>query len=370
MNRLFFAVAVSLIVTACVNGVETKPPPTTADLPASAKRPHELHNPFAVKPVGPALKGTPLFDTCGAAPAAIRDLDIPKFYGDKAHSIVEPKLLKNNRAAVEPLHEYFKDINRMVEAYAGARPPNSAAARCALTWLASWAKQDALLGTMNEQGQYEQKWTLGILAMAYLRVRDVDGQDATAKKDVEAWFRKIAAQVQPLYRRPERSDNRNNHAYWAGMAVAAAGLASDDAALFQWGVGQFDIFVAQENAKGLLPLELDRKARALHYHAFAAQPLAMLAWMAGANGIDLASRGKGSLGRLVDNVLKGYEQPEWFAQVAGEKQEPLKPNDIVFLEFYSPHKRDPAVDKLRAVAATSRDERFGGKVGLLFEATR
>ncbi len=175
----------------------------------------------------------------------------------------------------------------------------------------------------------------------------------------------------PDYERPSRSDNRNNHAYWAGLAVAAAGVAAADAELFEWGIGQYRLFLAEIQPDGTLPLEMRRKARALHYHLYSAAPLVMLAELGAANGIDLYGRGDGALRRLIERVTSGLEDPSWFEARAGARQDipdKLGPTDLAWMEpCYARLKSAsllPYIRRFRPMA----DRTLGGDLSLAFGA--
>src|SRR6185312_4049788 len=54
----------------------------------------------------------------------------------------------------------------------------------------------------------------------------------------------------------------NNHLYWAGVEVSAAGIAANDRELFDWGMNTYHVGVAQIQPDGTLPLEIRRGQRA------------------------------------------------------------------------------------------------------------
>jgi hypothetical protein len=101
------------------------------------------------------------------------------------------------------------------------------------------------------------------------------------------------------------NDGTNNHYYWAGFAVMAAGIAADDRKLFDWGVSTYNEAMSRIQPDGTLPLEMARGQRALHYHVFALAPLTMMAEMGYANGLDLYNANNGALKRLIDVTAAG-----------------------------------------------------------------
>jgi poly(beta-D-mannuronate) lyase len=249
------------------------------------------------------------------------------------------------------------------------RPAQPAEAARTVEALAVWARARALLGTVNQQGEYEREWTLAGLALAYLRVRDAPGVEAGERISVERWLVKIAEAVQPNYGRANRLSSANNHAYWAGLAVAAAGAAAQNRTLFDWGLGEARIGIAQVRADGFLPLELERKALALHYHLFALAPLVMTAELARANGIDLYKEGDGAIRRLAERTIAGLADPAPFATAAGAVQEvkrPLRGADLAWAEPYFARFHDRRLAPLLAAARPLRDDRLGGDLTLAF----
>src|SRR5207248_6859880 len=85
----------------------------------------------------------------------------------------------------------------------------------------------------------------------------------------------------------------------------------------------FRIGIAQITRDGTLPFEMQRGARALHYHLFAAAPLVAIAELAAANGMDLYSEEHHALPRLVHRALGGVDDSAFFTEKTGQEQEPF-----------------------------------------------
>jgi poly(beta-D-mannuronate) lyase len=301
--------------------------------------------------------------------APIRDLAGVSYYTDAHHSIADPVLKKRNEATFAPLRSFVAQVLELAGGWMKSRPADVAYAARALERLDTWARAGALLGTVNQQGEYEREWTLGSLALAYLQIRDAPGLDPTARATVEAWLVKIAEAVQPSYGHAGRTSSANNHAYWAGLAVGATGAAAQNRRLFEWGLAEARIGIAQIRADGFLPLELDRQALALHYHLFALAPLVMLAELASANGVDLYAEGNGAIRRLADRVINGWRDPTAFAAAAGVAQEtklPPRAADLAWAEPYFARFHDRRLAPLLAAARPLRDDRLGGDMTLAF----
>jgi poly(beta-D-mannuronate) lyase len=178
----------------------------------------------------------------------------------------------------------------------------------------------------SNQADYVQGWMLGAFAVAWLKIRPaVQNLDPAVRAQVTSWLAQIADDVRGYYDpRIGKTDARNNHRYWAGFEVMAAGIAADRRDLFEWGIASFEIGANQITADGTLPLEIARRSLALHYHLFAAAPLVAMAELAAANGIDLYSRNDHALAQLVDRAVAGITAPDWFAAKAGVAQEPVR----------------------------------------------
>ncbi|HSY38620.1 MAG TPA: alginate lyase family protein [Polyangia bacterium] len=309
----------------------------------------------------PAAPPTPL------APP-IRDLTGVSYYLDASRSVADPARKKQNEAAFAPLRAYVAGVIDLADGWMESRPADPAYAIRAVDALAAWARGGALLGTVNQQGAYERVWTLAGLALAYLKVRDAPHVDPAARASVEAWLVKVAQAVKPRDARPGRMSDANNHADWAALAVAAAGAAARDRALFDWGLTRARIGIAQIRPDGFMPLELGRGAMALHYHLFALAPLVMLAELGEANGVDLYAEDQGAIGRLANRVIEGLRDPAPFAAAAGIAQQVRPPRgpDLAWAEPYYARFRDRRLLPLLTTARPWRDDRLGGDLTAAF----
>jgi poly(beta-D-mannuronate) lyase len=302
----------------------------------------------------------------------VRDLIGVSFYVDKTHSVVDPVKKRENEAAVLPVRQFVASVTALADGWMRSSPAKPEYAKAALDQLFAWASASALLGEVNQQGGYERKWTLGGLALGFLKVRTAPGLDPGKVAATEAWFSKVAAAVMPPYEDAKNSSSRNNHAYWAGLAIAAAGVATNDHRLFDWGMNRARMGIAAIRADGTLPLEMDRATLALHYHAFALPPLVMLAEIGAANGVELYDENNGALRRLADRVVVGMDDPGSFEKLAGVAQEfPLtthpKASYIAWGEAYYARFHDPRLLKwLGSGARPLEDQRLGGDQTLAF----
>jgi len=287
-------------------------------LPAVAATP--LRSPWDLHPV--AITDRPY--TCPAPVHVSPNLTSSGYYTDAHHSVIDPEAQEQYKEAAAPYQEVTRRIIQAADEYqtTGSR----AAAECAALLIDTAAKDRFLAGTMNgSQSFYVQKWLVGAIAIAYLKVRPSGVASAAQTAEILRWLKNVSGQsmefADPPGARHTPGHALNNHRYWAGLEVAAIGIAADDPRLFKWGIESGEVGIKQIQKDGTLPLEMDRAARALHYHLFAAGALVMLAEFGAANGKDLYEDHNGALKRLVERSAGGVTDPSYFRQKTGVEQE-------------------------------------------------
>ncbi|MBI0536753.1 hypothetical protein D9599_14340 [Roseomonas sp. KE2513] len=274
-----------------------------------------LAGPFlpAPEPSGPTA-------SCEPPGAPVRNLESTGFYADPAFSRPDPLRMRADAEAGRPLVEWLTLVQRAVARH---RAGEAGAADCALAALDQWAKGGALLGAFNLQGGYHRKWALAGAALSFLAIREAPGLDPVALGRTARWLGEVAEAVRPHYERNSTaiiSDVRNNHAAWAGLAVAAAGIAGGNRVQLDWGVARLRAQLAQVDERGVLPQEAKRGAMALHYHLFALDAVAALERLAAANGIALTGGERSAYARLRDLCLAAARDPARMEAIAGVPQ--------------------------------------------------
>jgi poly(beta-D-mannuronate) lyase len=276
-----------------------------------------LNGPFLPAPArqdGPAAP-------CEASPRPVRNLEGVPFYGDRASSRPDPARLRADEAAAKPLTDWLAGIQRAIARH---RRGEKGAAACALEAMDLWARNGALMGAFNLRGNYHRKWTLAGAALSFLAFREAPGLNPVSLGRAARWLGEVARDIQPRYNRVSAaiiSDVRNNHAAWAGLAVAASGIAAGDRALLDWGIGKLRAQLAQVDERGALPQEVARGALALHYHLFALQAVAALERLAAANGVVLTEDEMEALRRMRDLTLAAARDPSRMEAIAGVPQD-------------------------------------------------
>lgn len=257
-------------------------------------------------------------------PPFTETLDFPSRYegSDSARDDLNEKAQAEYRRRIADITRLERTLSKQVDHYiATGHPP---ALACIKTLLGEWAGADALMGeSVTHTGMSMRKWALGTIASSYLRLKASASRplacDPAFTRRVEDWIGRLAERVVEEWRdRPLRK--MNNHEYWAAWSVMASAVVLDRRDLFDWAMSQYRIAMGQIDAEGYLPNELARDTRALYYHNYALNPLAMMAAFAKANGIDLSSEDGEPVQRLARRVLAGVDRPVIFEDKTGKTQ--------------------------------------------------
>jgi poly(beta-D-mannuronate) lyase len=348
--------------------------------PGCAAAPQRLASPIDADAIRRLRPQPARARNCVAPPAPVVALDSQPFYTDRSFSVVDPARLAADTAASLPLRHFLDAAQRGAEDWLRGAPPE--AAGCAIAALDAWAKGGALLGAFNRQAGYHRKWALAGAATAFLAVRDAPGLDPAAAARVAAWLGAVGRLVQPGYDRIPAPgagvhSSLNNHATWAGYAVAAAGVAAGDRAQLDWGTARLSLTLGQVDAAGALPQELRRGRMALNYHLFTLAALAPLLRLAEANGHRLPPAEEAALDRLVRLVAAALADPARMGALANAPQghltEDPRFDDVTRyaraaqgLEVLQGRRRDPALEPLLAPRRPLRQSWMGGNVTLLW----
>lgn len=286
---------------------------------------------------------------CAPVPAPQRDITANSFYTDAHHSIVDPARHDQNVASVKPLEDFGRQIVKLADRRDGASHT------CALNWLVHWAEGEAMLGTMSsEQAFFEREWMLAELSLAYGKLQAA--APPQQRRVIDAWLVRLAGEVMPHV--DHKKGKRNNHYYWAGLAVAAAGRVTGHDEAIAWGRKVFDYAMGQIEEDGALPYEMDRAGRALNYHLFAAEPLVMLGAILPADSPKLA--------KLVQFCLTIIKDPDVITKNNGFQQKTIKPKSYDWLAVYA--RRHPSAEIDALLSHMSHKPAASRLGGLLIEA--
>jgi poly(beta-D-mannuronate) lyase len=314
-------------------------------------------------------KSVTLTDAAYACPAIRHlsaDLTTSGFYSDSKGSIIDPAKWKAYAESAGPYKELGQKVVDAADAYrtTGSRD----AARCAIEHMAVAAKDGVFTGKMSSnQAYYVQGWVIGATAIAYLKIRDSGVIRREESREILPWIVKVVHQTMHYYdmrREKKTGDAANNHLYWAGVEVAAAGIAANNRKLFDWGIDTYQVGVAQIQPDGTLPREMRRGRRALHYHLYALAPLVYLAEFGEDNGLHLYAERDDALAKLVVLSTDGLVDNSFFVKATGIPQGtpdgPLQAEQISWAKIWVARFPSVTIEKLLAQAQSLSYMYLGG----------
>jgi len=308
---------------------------------------------------------------CPPAPPGVRDIETISRYGEDRRennsSVVDEEADQQYRADIKPIETFAKAITGRADDYVEGKSTAISDAQCALDWMARWATDDALLGKVNRQGEAVRKWELATFATTYIKIKDAP-VDSGKLDDVRDWIHALAVKVRDDYSTgTDRESRQNNHLYWAAWSVAAAGIATGDRSLFDWGVDRYRFALTQIRDDGALPLELDRRTRAASYHMFALAPLVMLAEAGEANGIPLYAENGNRLQKLIELNIAATGDLSAIGKLNGFEQENLySESSMSWMEPYYARTGDKRVIPWLMKYRPMGSRRLGGNMTALF----
>lgn len=308
---------------------------------------------------------------CASVPEPVKNISTVSKYGennDTNSSVVDEESEQKYLTDIAPIISFTSEISNRTDHFIEGRSTGDYDARCALDWLDAWARGGALLGEVNRQGEAVRKWELGTLATSYLKLADAPMIDPDKLARVRKWIHAIALDVKADYSRDmHKSSRNNNHMNWASWSVVAAGVATNDRELFDWGIQGYRKALDQIQDNGSLPLELERRTRAASYHMFALQPLIMIAEAAEANGIPAYSMNDHRVQKLIDLNIAAVADPQIIGKMNGYPQDPkYSESSLSWIEPYYARTGDPRVLPLIEKHRPFGSRRTGGDMTALF----
>jgi len=325
-------------------------------VPVAAYAARPLQSPWDGKPV--TLTNAPY--ACPAIEHLPADLTTSGFYSDGKSSIIDPVKWKAYAASAGPIKRLGQQVVDAADAYrtTGSR----AAAECAIAHMEAAAKDAVISGKMSSgQAYYVQGWVIGAVAIAYLKVRDSGLIRPDQAHEILPWIVTVVHQTMDYY---DRREQKNNHLYWAGVEVSAAGIAANNRNLFDWGMNTYHVGVAQIQPDGTMPLEMRRGRRALHYQLYALAPLVYLAEFGEDNGLHLYAERDYAIKKLAKLSTDGLVDNSFFTKATGIPQDlpdgPPAAEQISWAKIYVARFPSPVIQKLLAQAKSLSYMYLGG----------
>ncbi len=288
-------------------------------LPWAVQAAQHLRSPWDGKDV--AL--TEVSYACPAIHHLSPNLTTSRYYADSKYSIVDTQKWKAYVASSHPYKQLGQQIVDAADAYrtTGSRD----AAMCAIQHMDAAANDGVFTGKMSSnQAYYVQGWVIGAIAISYLKIRDSGLMLPEQRRDILHWIVTVVEQSTNYYNTQQRKktgDSENNHLYWAGVEISAAGIAADNRDLFNWGMAAYRHGVEKIEPDGSMLPEMRRGQRALHYHLFALAPLVYLAEFGVDNGRNLYAEHHHALMKLAILSTQGFIDNSYFVKASGSVQD-------------------------------------------------
>jgi poly(beta-D-mannuronate) lyase len=283
-----------------------------------------------------------------------QDISAETFYTDAVGSVVDQQIVERNRVSLQLLDGAIHQLNLKANAFLAER--READARCAIAMLGVFAKSNAMLGTMHSrQARVERLWRAAGLGVIYFTQQKFAAE--ADRRLIDPWIKRLAFAVRDDFRQIA-----NNGRYWVGMLVYSVGLATADAELTETGRAYFRDGMNAITAEGLLPEEMRRGQKAIHYHNFALSPLVVTAEIGELSGDKLYEERDGAIHRLAKRVCTAVNDAASFPERAGP-QHKVRPHEMLWLAFYA--RRFPLRLECERGPHNYRSPTLGGNLDLL-----
>jgi poly(beta-D-mannuronate) lyase len=189
----------------------------------------------------------------------------------------------------EPYYKIQEIAAQGADKYLATGDP--AEANCVIQALLPWVQDKAALLDYNAKDDqvvwFQSTWTVASLSLSVSIIRSEPKLNIADRDRVIAWLHRAALKSVSESRGPNSTTSTNNHFFWRGLAATAAGVISGDNELFAKGVRTYATAIGEMDGQGAFPDEMERHELAMHYQAFAIEPLVMIAELAYRQGLNI-----------------------------------------------------------------------------------
>jgi poly(beta-D-mannuronate) lyase len=244
------------------------------------------------------------------------------------------------------------------------------AAECAARFLGLAAFDHAMAGWMgSEEAVHVQTDGLRSLAVGYLKIRNSGVIRPDQEESILAWLKDIANKQRDYYdslqcHNPEKICGRFNHrGASAGWGVASVGIAANNPAMFNWGLGRYRDAVAHVDLNGMVP-QCSHGKYLLKFNVELVAALVPLAEYGELNGQPMYTYQHGHVHELVHAVTRGLVDPTPFEkQVRTAQTLPSKFEgwEIGWATIYVRRFPDDVIDGLLQQASAKGMDLWGGE---------
>lgn len=213
---------------------------------------------------------------CPSAVAIPREMHIGTRYieGDRSASQVDERANAREAVARQPISRPVSAIIRLADGYLSATGvKREQLAQCLQAHFLVQARNQAMMGATSQYDNFYREWMVGALAIAYAKAR-TDLLQQPGASEVQAWFVRSAKDIKRANEDRFAQKKLDNHSYWGALATLIVGKNFDEPELVNFGRKVREKGLSSIRHDGSLLAELQRRELSLHYHIFAATPLA------------------------------------------------------------------------------------------------
>lgn len=191
--------------------------------------------------------------------------------GDKAASTIDRRKYTEYKKSTREVDRFLGELSLLSDRFVLNK--DKSAKKCADDLLLNWARNGALTKLRGgSQSYFVLQWGLATMGLARMKLGPL--RSPQQDRVVTQWLRKLAVLLYDFHASQKRFA-RNNHYYWATLAIGSVGYSTGSQDLWARSEAMFRISIKDIRPDGSLPIEMKRGPRALSYHSFAAQPLAL-----------------------------------------------------------------------------------------------
>lgn len=259
---------------------------------------------------------------CAPAPDPVVALSYTSRYedDDDNRATIDPLREAEAEAAVAPVDAFISGLAEGVDAmYSGPAREREAKANCVLDQLAVWARADAL----SDLRTVTVRLTVGSRHAAFALIHWQTlpyAADHPERGRIEDWLERRMHEQMAFWEDAAEGARQGNLRAWAGLAAAALGVQTGDAALLDWSETAIMDVMCSANPDGSLPQEMSRGRLALHYQFHAIAPLVTAAALLEREGIPASTDCDGALHRIVAFAVDDMDSGEATREITGIKQ--------------------------------------------------
>lgn len=223
-------------------------------------------------------------------------------------------------------------------------------AACLQREIAAWARADALLKNLDQNDATGHRqavliliWTGIAAASAYSAASAYATPQPDDETAVREWLTRasdtIRQEFTPRAGRPAKERWLNmtaNHSHFAGAAVGIMAGVTQDQSSLEWMRRELGRALAAAEPDGVLPAEMRRGGRSLHYQSFALLAIALMVSVADTNGMTLGPEEERKLTTIADFTLRAYHDPSIIEKRVGAAQEKSSP-EAAWMALLAPH---------------------------------